>query len=77
MPRIDRFLTAMTQHGAEALAHAIQFWRASALVRGTGAQLRLLAAYESIMPGSTSALAMLDAHGAFFNAGLETGVPLP
>ncbi len=66
-----------SEHAAEAVAHAIQFWRASANVRGTGAQLRLLAAYESIMPGATSALAMLDAHGAFFNAGLDTGVPLP
>lgn len=66
-----------SEHAAEALAHAIQFWRASSMVRGTDAQLRLLAAYESIMPGATSALAMLDAHGAFFNAGLDTGVPLP
>lgn len=66
-----------SEHAAEAVAHAIQFWRASAMARGTDAQLRLLAAYEAIMPGTTSALAMLDAHGAFFNAGLDTGVPLP
>ncbi|HET9602965.1 MAG TPA: hypothetical protein VFO96_01645 [Gemmatimonadales bacterium] len=50
------------EHAAEALAHAVQFWRASQ--RGPDAQHRgrLLAAYESVMPGTRLAyLTLIEA----------------
>lgn len=57
------------EQSAEAVAHAVQYWRASARAGAAPAQLRLLAAYEAVMPGTTAALALLESDGAFDTAG--------
>jgi hypothetical protein len=50
------------EHAAEALAHAVQFWRASQHGPDTQHRGRLLAAYESVMPGTRLAyLTLIEA----------------
>jgi hypothetical protein len=50
------------EHAAEALAHAVQFWRASHHGPDPLGRGRLLAAYEDVMPGTRVAyLTLIEA----------------
>lgn len=58
------------EQAAEALAHAVQFWRATHLRSDAGSRGRLLSAYEGVMPGTRAAYLMLIEAGSLPAPGL-------
>jgi hypothetical protein len=59
------------EHAAEALAYAVQFWRAASHGPDDLGRGRLLAAYETVMPGTRVAYLTLIESGNLSAAGLE------